>query len=758
MSNALLSSKVIVTEEPPRIATLPTSPTAVAGMVGITARGPMDIATLSTSYEEWAQLYGGYTVNSRETVAAVEGFFGEGGTNLWFTRTARHTDINDNDSNEAVASTGSLSTAASSSAPPTVLGNLAGPFSLTDGQTLVVSLSGAAGVTSTFNTGAAVATAANAETYTLADAATIVISVDGEADQTVTLATADFADITNATAAELVVVINRDTTDVLAEDVSGSLRLSNSRGSGTGYSLEVQAAGTATGASPLIDIEGLVNGTGDAADAAAVTGSELETMIEADIAGTAVTVVSGAVQIAGTVNGAAASLQVLASSTLDTPLGLSNLVVNGTDAATATATLTVDAKYPGVYGDGITVRIAAASSGNASEFNIVVLEDGRQVEQFTNLSMDDTSLANYVETVVNATVSNGGSPYIAVTDLDAALGSATLDRPVNGDTTLSGGDDGLTNIGDTDFIGSSIALNGIRALDVAGDLSLLLIPGRATAAVQNAMLTYCELNRSGTVFAILDAPAGLTAQEMVTYVETDALLLEASEYGAVYFPRVKVLNPNTTLFGSEDTITVPPSGHIAGRYSRNDNSQPGGVYLPPGGVKQGKLQTVVGLEILPGQEVSETFSVNKRDLLYPKRINPISVVNGGHVLDGVRTLQSTGSFPTIAERRGVIFIETTIQAGLEPARFRNNDETLRAEVTRTVEAFLISQMNVGAFRTRNPATAFQVDFGKGLNPTSVAFAGQLIGRIGLATQKPAEFIITKFAQDTRAIEQELSAT
>lgn len=757
MSNALLASKVIVTEEPPRVGTLSVQPTAVLGMVGIAERGPMDTAVLCTSYEEWAQTFGGYTLESRDTVAAVEGFFEEGGQFLWFVRTARHTDINDPNSNEAVASAITLQTPAAVAAPPAVLGNLVGPFAMADGQTIVISLNGAAGVTSTFNAGAAVATAANAGPYVLADAQTIIISVDGEADQTVTLATADFANIALATAAELAFVINRDTTDVLAEDVSGTLRLTNSRGLGTGFSLQVQAAGTATGPATLIDIEGLVNGTGDAADAAAVTVSELETLIETDVAGTAVTNVGGAVQIAGLVNGSAQTLQVLATSTADTVLGLSNLEASGTDAASATDTLQVDAKYPGEYGDGVTVRIAAASSGDADEFNLVVLEDGRQVEQYNNLSMDDAA-GNYVEDVINAAVASGGSQYIAVTDLDAGLGSATLDRPADGDSTLAGGDNGLTNIGDIDYIGSSIAENGLRALDVAGDLTLLAVPQRATAAVHNAMLTYCEVTRNGTVFAILDPPSGLTAAEMVEYVETTALLLEASEYGAIYFPRVKILNPNTTIFGGEDSITVPPSGHIAGRYSRTDNSQPGGIYQPPAGVRSGRLTSIVGLEILAGNEVSETFDVNKRDLLYPKRINPISEVSGGRILDGVRTLQSTGSFPTIAERRGVIFIEVTIQAGLQPARFRNNDDTLRAEVTRSVEAFLISQMNVGAFRTKNPNTAFSVDFGEGLNPPTVAFAGQLVGRIGLATQKPAEFIVLKFTQDTRAIEQELSAT
>lgn len=858
MSNALLSSKIVVTEEPPRISSVTALPTAVLGMVGIAERGPIGVATLVTSFEEWAEKFGGYTLDTRDTVAAVEGFFEEGGQFLWFVRTVRYTDINDVNSIEALTSTGNVNTGAAVAAPPTILGNLTGPFALVNGDTLVVSVDGGGNQTSTFNvTNAAITsgnagpfdfkvqasvTSSNTETFALTDGWTLTISVDGETAQTATFNTADFSNIALATAAEIAAVINTDVNDVLATDVggavvitntrtvvggrsinvtggtaaatigftpgavngygsgdtitlqldgadnltftileadyadlnaataaeliaaingqltdvtaSGDLTLTNNRGGGTSYSIEV--TGGTVDSTVLNFAGGAVNGSGDAADSQAVTVAELETLFEADIVGIAVTNVGGAAQLAGVSNGSAFTLQVQAASTLDTKLGLSNLLATGTDAATATLTLVASAKDPGAYGDDLVLRVADATSGVAEEFDLFILEDGVIKEQFNNLTMDDTALTNYVEDVVNAAPTNGGSNLMQLTDQDAGLGSALLDRPANGDYTLAGGDDGLTNIGDVHFIGSSIAKNGLRALDDAGDVTLLAVPARATAAVHNAMLTYAEVTRNGSMFAVLDPPSGLTAQEMVTYTEQTALLVEASEFGAIYFPRVKVLNPNATLFGTDDSITVPPSGHICGVMARTDAKQPGGVYQPPAGLMNGRFTTVTGLEILPGEEVSETFDENKRDLIYPKRINPLLEDTGGRTIDGVRTLKSTDNFPTVAERRGAIFIEQSLKNALKPAKFRNNDDTLRAEVTRTSEKFLLDQMRVGAFRTKNPKTAFSVDFGEGLNPVSVQFAGQLIGRIGLATQKPAEFIILKFTQDTRALEQELS--
>ena len=36
------------------------------------------------------------------------------------------------------------------------------------------------------------------------------------------------------------------------------------------------------------------------------------------------------------------------------------------------------------------------------------------------------------------------------------------------------------------------------------------------------------------------------------------------------------------------------------------------------------------------------------------------------------------------------------------------------------------------------------------------FAGKLLARIGLATNKPAEFVVLRISQDTRALDQELA--
>jgi phage tail sheath protein FI len=110
----------------------------------------------------------------------------------------------------------------------------------------------------------------------------------------------------------------------------------------------------------------------------------------------------------------------------------------------------------------------------------------------------------------------------------------------------------------------------------------------------------------------------------------------------------------------------------------------------------------------------------------------------------------------VAERRGVIFIEQSLKRGLLFAKHQNNTEALRSTVRRTIQSFLLTQMRNGAFRAQDPAKAFFVDVSDALNTPSVIFAGKLIARIGLATNKPAEYVILKISQDTRALQEELA--
>lgn len=415
-------------------------------------------------------------------------------------------------------------------------------------------------------------------------------------------------------------------------------------------------------------------------------------------------------------------------------------------ATTPASTLKIKAKYPGAWAASYSAKVTAPTDGVTGHFNIEVLKSGVILEVWPNLSMTDTD-ARYVETIVNDT--SNGSVYVTAVDMDSAT-TAPLDWPVVGTYPLTSvaGANGLGSLADADFVGGSgtAGKTGLRAFDLVESLRILAVPGRATATVHQGMIAYCETTRGGSCFAVLDSPAANSAASIVTYVKTTASLQNLSEFGAIYWPRVKVANPSTTVYGNAATITVPPSGHIAGVMCRTDNAREGGVYDSPAGIVKGYL---VGVQ---GFDHDDCLLEEKLDVVFPERINPLTVIDGQpRFIDGGRTLKSTGNFPSVNERRGAIFIEQSIKSALQLYRHRNNDELLRSEITRAITQFLITQMKNRAFRTQNPDTAFYVDFGEGLNPPAVAFAGKVVGKIGLATAKPAEYIVLRFAQDTRSL-------
>jgi phage tail sheath protein FI len=185
-------------------------------------------------------------------------------------------------------------------------------------------------------------------------------------------------------------------------------------------------------------------------------------------------------------------------------------------------------------------------------------------------------------------------------------------------------------------------------------------------------------------------------------------------------------------------------------FARTDASGAGGVYTPPAGIEAGRMMGVLGFE------TDEVLQEAKRDLVYPHRINPLTTApRMPRYIDGSRTLKANGNFSFVAERRGVIFIETSLKEGLQFARHKNNTEALRAQVRRTVTAFLLVQMKSGAFQSTDPATAFFVDLSR--NGPAEVFAGRLNVDVGLATNKPAEFVVLRIQADVRALSAAIDA-
>ena len=264
------------------------------------------------------------------------------------------------------------------------------------------------------------------------------------------------------------------------------------------------------------------------------------------------------------------------------------------------------------------------------------------------------------------------------------------------------------------------ARSGLKCFDEIDEISLVAAPGQISPAVQDALLTHCEVRKDR--FALLDSPEGIQGGVDKLPRPRD------SKYGAYYFPWIQVYDPE------RGNVFIPPSGHVAGVYARTDNER--GVHKAPANeIVRGAL----GLKY--------TVSKGEQDILNPKGINCIRLMQGGGIrIWGARTLSSDPSWRYINVRRLFIMVETSIERATQWVVFEPNDHRLWKRVTRTISSFLTLVWRQGALFGETPEKAFYVKCDEETNPPETIDVGQLIVEIGLAPVKPAEFVIFRIGQ------------
>src|SRR5262249_17904368 len=193
-----------------------------------------------------------------------------------------------------------------------------------------------------------------------------------------------------------------------------------------------------------------------------------------------------------------------------------------------------------------------------------------------------------------------------------------------------------------------------------------MIDRKAVKAVQTSMIAHCE--RLGDRMVILDPLPDLSPDEVLNWrdVETNY----DSKFAALYYPWITVAGPD----GKE--MKLPPSGHIAGIYGRNDKER--GVHKAPAN------EVVVG-----ALEAAIKITKGEQDRLNPRGINCLRVFSGrGIRIWGARTLSSDAQWRYVNVRRLFNFVEKSIERGTQWVVFEPNDPDLWARVKRDVGAFL----------------------------------------------------------------------
>jgi phage tail sheath protein FI len=463
-----------------------------------------------------------------------------------------------------------------------------------------------------------------------------------------------------------------------------------------------------------------------------------------------------------------------------TPLALPLLKVRRVDRPTRL--LLLDA--PGLQPAHITAHANALLAGEhvrvrSREFSLITMlrqrpdpavptRDDNLIDQeiFRHLSMDPRH-SRYIMRLVGATWtppatdddlgiplrrwdrrSEGTANYVRVLDLEPVaaqreairLGPEALEdvmpsglrRPAR--HRLSGGNDAVVTMNDAMYIGADSndpdLRTGLYTLKNLLNVSLVAIPGQTSATIQQALIDHCEEMRYR--FAALDGPR--PPNDTVTDVQNHRQQYD-TKYAALYHPWLTIADPFPTSIGTTRMYPLPPSGHMLGIYARVDNER--GVHKAPANEV---VRGILGL--------TRYFTKGEQEILnpYPDNINVIRDFrpnNRGIRIWGARCITSDNDYKYVNVRRLLIFIEDSIDRGLQWVVFEPNAEELWARVRRAVTNFLTTVWRNGALEGTTPEQGFFVKCDRTTMTRDDIDNGRLIVVIGVAPVKPAEFVIIR---------------
>ena len=381
-------------------------------------------------------------------------------------------------------------------------------------------------------------------------------------------------------------------------------------------------------------------------------------------------------------------------------------------------------------GSNVSVQVQAAPAGEdgGEQAYTLTIKSGSTEETFTGtVGKGRNNLATQV---------NAKSTLVKIDALDAPAdvlasglseGTVTLASPANLPAKVEA----------ASLIGDSAQRTGFSSFETLEEITMIVAPDVVSAhakglisaddvkAIQTGMINHCEL--MGNRMAILDLPSGLTAQQAADW-RMNVTNFD-SKFAVSYWPWITTFDPTVGKNAS-----FPPSGHMAGVWSRNDDTR--GVFKAPAN------------EIILGAVgVDYPVTRGEMDMLNPMGVNSIKSFPGrGIRVWGARTLSSDAEWRYINVRRYFNYLEESILQGTQWCVFEPNDERLWGRIRRTISAFLVNEWRSGALFGSSPAEAFFVKCDGENNTAESIDLGMVVTEIGVAPVKPAEFVIFRLSQ------------
>lgn len=686
----------------------PALSTSVCGIVGTATKGPMNTATLITSADLFIKIFGQPTSTSYMGYAALE--YLKRGNQLWVIRVCGGSA----DGGTYTSATKASIAVTGGQSYGTVLGSNYEYFTIT------------ASIGATH-------TGTEAENFTIQSGVNDGIKITGTgiagaiiSGTTITAGT--------YTASTLASAINaKGTGYTCADDGSGYLEITNNT-TGSSATMVIATASndmyttvgwtkaTYTGTDGTDGLQVTLVGVGAGTQTFTLTaGTRSANQIASDINATATNFAAeaddlGRVKLVLSNAGSTNTIQVLAASTADTPLGLDNTAHAGSDGTSTT--LTLYANTEGTWANGYYSTFSDGSTSGTFKLDLYDANDVK-LETFDNLSKDSSS-SDFHTTILAA-----DSDYITSVD-----NSSVTSLPTNGDYTLVAGVDGISDVTSSDYIGqiNGTSRTGLEIFANKNDIAIdiLIVPGVTAEAVQNKMITVCEVDRQDCI-AVLDTPYGLISfQNAVAFMngtvpyQTRTSL--NTSYAALYWPWIRVYDQY-----ADANIWLPPSGFVAAQMAYTDYiSDP---WYPPAGPERGRIISALEIE----------YNSEEGDIEYmygtPNNLNPIVEQNNIIQIYGQKTLQrATTSRDRVATRRMLLYAEKVVSLATSQILWEPNDEITWRRFIRLVQPVFET------IKDRRGLYDYRVICDESTNNASLITQNIMAGKIMMQHMKYSEII------------------
>lgn len=417
-------------------------------------------------------------------------------------------------------------------------------------------------------------------------------------------------------------------------------------------------------------------------------------------------------------------------------------VTSKTNAVLSVGGLTLEARYPGTWGNNLS---AAIDPPDVRTDKDAQQRFGLNRADLFNLTVNDAQ-TNTSEIFRNVSVKPGPQQVNALLATGSRLVFAPDPLPQSVAIPATGKVEDANKIADdggllaqADFLGGQndtfqANKQGLYALEKVDLFNLLCIPPYNNDDVDPAVISeaaaYCEKRRAMLLVDPLSAWAdkNTVSQAMDDPVQS---LGTSSPNAMLFFPRFK-------RAGSWNTYT--PSGAIAGIIARTDTQR--GVWKAPAGLSA----TIAGVS-----ELAVPLTDEENGVLNPLGVNCLrSMVGVGPVVWGARTLQGNdilaSEWKYIPVRRLALYIEESLYRGTKWAVFEPNSEPLWAQLRLNIGAFMHNLFRQGAFQGQTPKDAYFVQCDSTTTTQEDIDQGIVNILVGYAPVKPAEFVILYLQQ------------